>query len=254
MGTRKDAALLLILVFLPLQFPEGHNSWAHDLLPPEGRGRVGTTYQHWRFDTAVNPVRPEAASNPYGDSLATIVLGDFGEGWYDTVAFGSMTGVWDMGRSGTMTLDISNISTQVQSMEIRVQVTYFESITGAPSITVENGGFISGRTIVVEEDALGEWLLYQGVWQISPGQARTTITLTSAFNGSVIDQVVVDTAAAADCFVDYEDVAVLHEHWLEEGGEGTGADLNGSGGVNLADFAVLAAHWLNVCPANWPLE
>lgn len=32
------------------------------------------------------------------------------------------------------------------------------------------------------------------------------------------------------------------------------ADIDGLNGVNIDDLRLLAAEWLNVCPANWPLE
>jgi len=39
---------------------------ADDLIPPCWRGRPGTTFQHWRFDTNTNPASPELVNNPNG--------------------------------------------------------------------------------------------------------------------------------------------------------------------------------------------
>ena len=47
----------------------------------------------------------------------------------------------------------------------------------------------------------------------------------------------------ADCEVGWADVQILAEDWLESSGGGSEADLDGAGGVNMADFAMLADNW-----------
>ena len=54
------------------------------------------------------------------------------------------------------------------------------------------------------------------------------------------------------CVVNLTDLKRLAEAWL-----GIGivpADLDESGKVDMADFAVLSGWWLNHCPADWPLK
>jgi len=59
------------------------------------------------------------------------------------------------------------------------------------------------------------------------------------------------------CYVDLEDLAGFLTDWLDSG------DLPGNldypdnpvptNPVDLADFSILAAHWLTYCPPDWPL-
>ena len=46
-----------------------------------------------------------------------------------------------------------------------------------------------------------------------------------------------------DCKVDWADVQVLAEDWLEPSGAGSEAELDGVNGVNMADFGILAGNW-----------
>ncbi len=49
-----------------------------------------------------------------------------------------------------------------------------------------------------------------------------------------------------DCAVDYGDLLVMAESWLDIGcGECMGADLDGNGSIGLRDMAIMAEHWLN---------
>lgn len=253
MVLRERCGYVLVLKVLLIQLSISLNVYAHDLFFPEGRGRAGTTYQHWRFDTDANPLGPEQADNPYGQAVATITLGQFSDGWYDTVSFGSLTGIWDLGREGTIVVDIPNVSVAPEYTEVRIQITYFDSITGAPLIEVYDAQFMSSQTAMVEQDLLGEWILYQGTWRAEGGQAPIEITVTSSFNGSTIDQIVVDTSSTGACFVDYEDLDVLCSQWLDIG-EGLTLDLNDSNCVDTVDFAILARHWFDPCPPEWPVD
>jgi len=47
----------------------------------------------------------------------------------------------------------------------------------------------------------------------------------------------------ADCEVGWADVQILADDWLEPSGGGSEADMDGAGGVNMADFAMLADNW-----------
>ena len=52
-----------------------------------------------------------------------------------------------------------------------------------------------------------------------------------------------------NCYVDWPDVDIFAEHWLDTGCSGPnwceGADLDESTNVDFYDFAILAAHWLD---------
>jgi len=59
--------------------------------------------------------------------------------------------------------------------------------------------------------------------------------------------------ALATCTVDFDDLAILCQQWLDIGLWLT-ADLDGSYRVDSVDFATLANYWLDDCPAGWPLR
>jgi hypothetical protein len=54
------------------------------------------------------------------------------------------------------------------------------------------------------------------------------------------------------CVVNLTDLKRLAEAWLGIGIHP--ADLDESGKVDMADFAVLSGWWMNHCPADWPLK
>ena len=49
------------------------------------------------------------------------------------------------------------------------------------------------------------------------------------------------------CWVDLPELAALTDQWLGAGS----ADLDGSGTVDLTDYAMLAGYWLQYCPPGW---
>ena len=64
----------------------------------------------------------------------------------------------------------------------------------APIVEVVDGTLLEEQTVVVEDLALGQWLLDLSVWRIEPNPPHETIVLRSdPMWGAVIDQVVVQT-------------------------------------------------------------
>ncbi len=68
--------------------------------------------------------------------------------------------------------------------------------------------------------------------------------------------VIVDPGAVAMhhvCIVDLDDLVRFTNEWmLTLPAEWLTADLDGDGSVGLADFAILADHWMRPCPPYWP--
>lgn len=58
-------------------------------------------------------------------------------------------------------------------------------------------------------------------------------------------------AGSRGCGVNLNDLIAVCEAWL---GEDAALNLTGAAEINLDDFAVLAAYWLDDCPAGWPVE
>jgi len=169
---------------------------AHDVVWPDWRGQEGTTFQHWTFDDATNPVELD---NAYGTATATITPGEFGEGWLDELGFDEQEGIWDIGGTdGSIVLDIDNRPETDEFKEIWLQVTYykFSGFSDVPTIEVVGADYVEGQTLVVEEDPYAPgngWFLDQSIWRIEPNPMNEQIILTGALVGSRIDQIVVDT-------------------------------------------------------------
>ena len=54
------------------------------------------------------------------------------------------------------------------------------------------------------------------------------------------------------CVVNLTDLRILAEAWMEVGTDP--ADLDASGKVDMADFAILSGWWFDRCPSDWPLK
>src|SRR5436309_2110537 len=62
------------------------------------------SYQ-WQFVTGASPLAPDVSTGGTGTASATITPGQFSDGWLEeNPVFGYANGVWDLGRSGTITL------------------------------------------------------------------------------------------------------------------------------------------------------
>ncbi|MBN2063226.1 MAG: hypothetical protein JW745_00375 [Sedimentisphaerales bacterium] len=54
--------------------------------------------------------------------------------------------------------------------------------------------------------------------------------------------------------VNMEDLAIFSSSWLEKVKRSHPANFNGDSIIDLYDFAVMAANWLDYCPADWKLK
>jgi len=186
--------VLLLVVLLLMLFQVTAN--AHDLFIPEWRGFDGTTYQEWTFDTPSLIAEPETIINDYGTASAAITVGIMGSGYLADPVLGTQTGIWDIGGvDGQIILDIDNQPLALDYKEIWLQVTYYQAIGGVPTIDVPGAQFVSSQTTLIEEDMMPGmgWYLDQSIWRIEPNPSHEQIILTGNPNGSVVDQIVVDT-------------------------------------------------------------
>jgi len=204
MATRMGFSCLAVLGILCFS---ASSALGDDVIAPDWRGDGGSTYQQWLFGTnATLDVVPDVMVNSYGGASADISVGFMGTGWWDEFPEDSgRTGLWDLGRGeepgepfGRITLDIQNrvLEDPLSYKEIWLQVTYYYTdITKAPVVTIEGATQMpGGETRVLQTiPDWGEYRLDQTKWRIEPNPDHETIVLTAAFNGSIIDQVVVDT-------------------------------------------------------------
>jgi hypothetical protein len=192
-SVRVLSAFFLCLMAVP-------SVWAHDLVSPPWRGLYPgyTTYQEWTFDDAEDPAAPEVIDNPFGGASADITVGDFGEGWFDSLSgYGTQTGFWDIGGAGgQIVLDIDNGPDPNPWKEIWIQVTYWQDLQQAPTVDVSGGALVDHVSGLLVESVPtgGNWLLDVWVFRTEPNPTHEQIIIASDPSwGSVIDQIVVDT-------------------------------------------------------------
>jgi len=144
---------------------------------------------------------PEVDSNPYGDPIALITLGDLADGWQlGPGGLGTQTGYWDLGIEGAISIDVPNRPFDGGIKELWISVIYFEDegFMAAPVVDVVSGGhvvtFLGEETFLVEEDPIsGQWNAHLTKWLIVPNPDSEQGIIISRLSSSVIDQIEIDT-------------------------------------------------------------
>lgn len=168
---------------------------------PCWRGKAGSTLQHWIFSNPTNPA-PETFANPYATPQASVVLGNLALGWFDQNSiYGCVQGVWGLGSGGSLSLAIPNASggSSGSKKYVRVQVAQYRDTIYSANAAVT----IAGGTLISEQEQQiapggglpnARWVVAQSLWVLGPPcPASETVVIAAAANGSLIDQVVVDT-------------------------------------------------------------
>ena len=198
---------------------------------------TGLTHE-WGFESAANP-----AANTGPSARALIAPGDFASGWISgDPSLGSVSGVWDLGSRGTITLSDSAGLTGPSALARRIKVKVLqwrdETIFPAKSEVTVPGATLSGSESTVKSvGSLGRWLEDETSWVVDAGTPVESIVVTSPSSGAMIDQVLVQVERVVAGPVPLSIVAVgggeVELSWLSpEAGwviEGN-SDLNNSGG------------------------
>ncbi len=169
---------------------------------PCWRGVVGSTYQSWTFATSNNPaiLFPNLQTNVYGSVSATLSFGTFSDGYIDSDIFlGCRQGIWDLGGTGVLTLSITNTSSGSGGSYKYVQVvaTQFRDSLYNENATVSIAGGVQvnqSQEVVGTNSFGGEWVAVKALWRLaSPCPASESIVITAGTNGTLLDQVLVET-------------------------------------------------------------
>jgi hypothetical protein len=176
--------------------------------PPSWRGNAYTTYNVWNFVTGATTIQPDVLNDPYGTPSAAINPGVDASGWYgpgspngNPPAFygGSVQEMWDIS-TGNITLTVPEVGSGLYE-DIQVQVTYWSDISQAPSVSIADGTQQGSTTTTVAQNPSGpgEWLTDLSTWLVEPVNNQDIITiLGDQTDGSVIDQVIVDTVTVPE--------------------------------------------------------
>lgn len=167
---------------------------------PCWRGLSGATFQQWAFAISNTLAAPELVTNAYGAPLLTAVPGAFSSGYLGTnVFFGCRQGMWNIGTGGSLTATIPNHgSAPVGTYKyVQVQVVQYRdgiySANAAVSVTNATQVGAAQETILETVDVGRTWVNQKTLWKLAASPASETVVISAAPNGSIIDQVVVDT-------------------------------------------------------------
>lgn len=175
---------------------------ADDLVPPAWRGKPGTAFAQWEFDTPANPIAPDLWSDPspIKDPFAEPFPGEL-QMWLDT--WGGRQGVWPM--SGEIFIFMPNTDIANEYKDIYVQLTWAQQAPNEfPSALVglTRQGSMPGAGLAMQEtsrtpigptgEPFGDGQWYHSIFQlrIYPNPTEEWIYLSGAV---MVDEVVVDT-------------------------------------------------------------
>jgi len=224
--------------------------WAAALPAPEWRCQRGAMHAVWGFGTNVNPAAPETECNPHGQLEAAMLLGEFGNGWYDTMPLSERTGMWDLGRYGTIAIQLPQLTPGQAYGEVQVRVIFLRELHQDPTVSVANAEPIEPQPAlsVKEIDIIGGgWFLSSTRWT-AQNSSPPEIAITANYYGSMIDEVEVDAEvirswpipgdANMDCRVNILDLIFIRNRLNQdvESGENWWADVNQDGRINILDL------------------
>lgn len=161
--------------------------YAADLFAPDWRGLPGTTFQSWDFTNSGDLMRPEVATNPYGQPLA-LPTGPWVPG--APGHFG-----WIRGEAGPAGMSFLIPNNPVANPEkiIRLQVTALPDVPSQTPIlfgvTTPNAAVMTGNAVPLDNG----WWLGVAEFHIVPNPASETVSFGCLNCGAWIDQVIIDT-------------------------------------------------------------
>ena len=155
----------------------------------------------WHFDSSASPILPDLVTLPPASCQAMVQPGNFASGWLETnPVFGSAHGVWDLGRLGTITC--SGLGGLVggagQERACKVKVTQYNDgaiYSVLTSVSIPGATLVGSSVTSGGSGALGDWVTQETRWRLPSAVAADAVQITSAYDGSLVDQVSVETAA-----------------------------------------------------------
>ena len=164
-------------------------------------------WDDWSHLTGGNVYAPDVVTGIGGPGTDAITVNSPGAGLMEgpLPGFGSKTNFWELGPGGAMNV---NVDSNPRGMDVWLQVTYYEGMVVAPTISLLGTGIhqiqISpgqwdARVVAEDTGNVGPneptgWITYASLWRIDPGASFTGIDITAdASWGSIIDQVAVGT-------------------------------------------------------------
>jgi len=157
---------------------------ANDINPPPWtRFEPNTTYQNWDFSTSGNPTGPDVGVyNPNGTPEATVTGGTW------LASFDQLTGVWQLGASSSIDLNIPNTPFDATKIKnVWTQITWEPIGTNAAPVVMVNG--IASDAITTFQVGTGNWMqsYYETTLPFSPSSEDVIITGSYYVTEMVLD-------------------------------------------------------------------
>src|SRR5688572_3488773 len=127
----KNMTTRMMVTLAVLAVMTGSSALAQNLAP-SWRGQPGSAYREWRFDSGANPSSPELSSAA-APAQAAVDAGLFSIGWNHQVpGMGAdQSGLWDLGRSGTITMMLNNAGVAEPAVYQRISVQVSQWLDGS---------------------------------------------------------------------------------------------------------------------------
>jgi len=176
---------------------------------------MDSSFQDWQFTTSANPAEPTVATNMAGVATAALRVGYSGAGWIDSLsAFGTQTGLWDLGFQNTDTtndtrgqvaLDVPNPvpassgTNTYTDLELRV-IQFVDGLLFKGDLGFSIPGATNGGRTVIETvpgPLPGQWVEDKFQWRLIPSPMTVSLTITGAVGDTLLDRIRLDTTSAA---------------------------------------------------------
>jgi len=156
----------------------------------------------WQFRSGNNPAAPETPPAAGAIAKANIAQGAFASAWRSgSPAYGGAQGVWDLGKSGVITLN--NLaqppggSSQARLITLRV-VQYQDGgiYDQLARVSVPGATPVGATTTQASTTPLGEWTVAETQWRVEAGTPADTVVIAGPEVGLLVDQVTVEMISA----------------------------------------------------------
>lgn len=170
------------------------------VLPPSAVAEGAIKAETWEFTSGNSPVIAEHVTNSAHQCVAVVSPGQFGSGWLaeDSGALGGVTGVWDLGRHGTIACNgISGLignPGQERVFTVKVKQLNDPIYSDFATVFVTGAALQNAKIITNNSSTFGVWITQESRWKAPAVAAVDQVTIVSAYYGSLVDQVSVEAS------------------------------------------------------------
>jgi hypothetical protein len=162
----------------------------------------GASVATWRFDSSASTIAPEFTQNVTTVPQASIQPGPFSGGWISqNDVLGTASGIWDLGRSGSVTCTgLSGVVGSPGTERVfTVQVKQYDDggiYSTHAALSIPGASCIATNTSVSGSCPIGDWVTETSTWHASSEAALASMVVTSPADGALLDELSIQTASA----------------------------------------------------------